>query len=236
MRALPGLALGTALTLGVTSLTGLSAAAQAAETGDPFAARQYGLDQVRAQPAWATSIAGTDRYSTAAAVAAQFFPEAAGAYYASGASYADALGGGAAAVHRGWPLLLTARDSVPSATAKVGSERIVLGGPSAVSEKVRTQLEARRVAGPDRYSTAAAIARDAFADAQVAYLATGLNFPDALAGTPAAARDSAPLLLAATTCVTQATKDAITGLGATSRVVLGGTAVVSDEAADLATC
>lgn len=180
-------------------------------------------------------LSGPDRYATAAVVANRFFPDADGAYYASGEGYADALGGGAAAAHRGWPLLLTAKHNLPGATPTLGAERIVLGGPAAVSEAVRSQLDARRVAGYDRYATAAAIARDAFDSASVAYLATGLNFPDALAGAPAAARDNAPLLLVASDCVTATTRDTFVALGVTSRVVLGGNAV-SNDAAQLTAC
>ena len=183
-----------------------------------------------------TRISGASRYETASAVAARFFPDAAGAYYASGGGYADALGGGAAAAKRGWPLLLTAKDSLPSSTPKIGKDRIVLGGTAAVSEHVRAQLGARRVAGPDRFSTAVAISRDAFSRTAVAYLATGLNFPDALSGAAAAARDNAPLMLAAGDCVSTGTKDAFSDLGVESRVVLGGNAVVSDRAADLTSC
>lgn len=184
----------------------------------------------------ATRVPGNDRYSTAAAVTARFFPDAAGAYYASGAGYADALGGGAAAAERGWPLLLTAKDSVPAATPVIGTERIVLGGPAVISEAVRSTLGARRVAGTDRFSTAAAIALDAFDAADVVYLATGLNFPDALSGAVAAARDDAPLLLTSRDCVASATRDAVMDLGATSRVMLGGAAVVTDRAAALTLC
>lgn len=194
------------------------------------------LDGLRARGIEVSRISGQDRYATASAVASRFFPNPAGAYYASGVTFADALGGGAAAAHRGWPLLLTAKDSVPAATLTVGTERIVLGGQAAISNAVQSQLGARRVAGEDRYATAAAIARDAFATAPVAYLATGLNFPDALAGTPAAARDDAPVLLAAQDCVTAATRDAFSRLGGTSRVVLGGTAAVTVRAAALTTC
>ena len=194
------------------------------------------LGDLRRRGIAVTRVSGADRYATAAAVAARFFPGVDGAFYASGADYADALAGGAAAAHRRWPLLLTARDAVPAATPRVGSQRVVLGGVAAVSERVRSDLGARRIAGRDRYATAAAVAREVFAQASVVHLATGLDFPDALAGTPVAARDGAPLLLAARTCVTPATRDAVTALGARSRVVLGGTAAVSEEAADLRTC
>lgn len=194
------------------------------------------LLELRQGTATVARVSGGDRYATAAAVAGRFFPSPDGAYYASGATYADALGGGAAAARRGWPLLLTAPTALPPATPRVGVERIVLGGPSAVSETVRAQLGARRVAGTDRFSTAAAIARDAWGTSKVAYLATGLNFPDALAGAAAAARDDAPLLLARRDCVSVATRDALLALQARSRMVLGGTGVVGEAAAALQVC
>ena len=132
--------------------------------------------------------------------------------------------------------MLTTSTTVPSSTPIVGTERIALGGSVAITDSVLGQLQARRVAGADRYATAAAIARDAFTSAQTVYLVTALNFPDALAGAPTAARDGAPILLTATDCITQETKDATSALGSASRVVLGGTAAVSDEAAALTVC
>jgi peptidoglycan/xylan/chitin deacetylase (PgdA/CDA1 family) len=52
------------------------------------------------------------------------------------------------------------------------------------------------LAGTDRYGTAVAVAQYAFpSGAPAVFLATGLNFPDALAGVPAAASQRAPILL-----------------------------------------
>lgn len=53
-----------------------------------------------------------------------------------------------------------------------------------------------RLSGPTRYATAASVAAAAFPNgAERAYVATRENFPDALAGVPAAGRNGAPLLL-----------------------------------------
>lgn len=181
-------------------------------------------------------VAGADRYGTAAALQEQFFPDPEGAYYASGETFADALGGGAAAAHRGWPLLLTGQYYVPLATPVVGDERILLGGEGAADEHVRGVLSARRVAGDDRYGTAAATALDAFGSARVAYLATGTTYPDALAGVVAAARDQAPLLITRPSCAPEPIAEAADELGVTARVALGGTAAVNRAAADLQVC
>jgi len=55
-----------------------------------------------------------------------------------------------------------------------------------------------RIAGNDRYSTSVAIARmarDRGADLSTVYVATGTNWPDALAAGPVAAGTQGPLLL-----------------------------------------
>lgn len=181
-------------------------------------------------------VGGRNRYETAAGVAKQFFDlRTSGAYYASGASFADALAGGAAAAQRGVPLLLTANIK-PAATPIVPGDKIALGGASVLSDAAVTPLGARRVFGVDRYATAVAVAKDAFPSARNAYLATGLNFPDALAATPAARRDLAPVLLTRPGCVTAGTAAELARLGAASRLVVGGTTAVSDAAANLVVC
>jgi hypothetical protein len=64
----------------------------------------------------------------------------------------------------------------------------------------------------------------------VVYLATGRNFPDALAGVPAAGRDEAPLLLVEPNCMPAATKRELDRLRPTTTVVLGGASTVTDAA------
>jgi putative cell wall-binding protein len=153
-------------------------------------------------------ISGGDRYGTAAAIAAGHF--AAGVpvvYIASGEGFADALGAGPAAAAQGGPVLLVRRDAIPEATVaqlrRLAPARIVvLGGTKAVSDVVATQLrlfttgEVRRLRGPDRYGTAAAVTAYAFTRrVDTVYVATGAGFADALAGAPAAAQQGSPLLL-----------------------------------------
>jgi hypothetical protein len=62
----------------------------------------------------------------------------------------------------------------------------------------------------------------------VAYVATGLNFPDALAGAAAAGYVGGPLLLVTGTTVPPATAAELSRLRPGSVIVLGGTTVVSD--------
>jgi len=153
-------------------------------------------------------ISGGDRYGTAAAIASGHFDAGVPVVYvASGEGFADALAAGPAAAAQGGPVLLVRPDAIPEATAtelrRLAPGRIVvLGGTKAVSDLVATQLrlfttgEVRRLRGPDRYGTAAAVTAYAFTRrVDTIYVATGAGFADALAGAPAAAQDGSPLLL-----------------------------------------
>ncbi len=189
-----------------------------------------------------TRLAGADRYATAAAVSAATFPAGvAAAYVATGTSFPDALAGGPAAAVAGAPVLLTQPASLPSVTAselsRLRPQRIyVLGGPGAVSDAVvgslrgfATSGEVIRLAGADRYATAAAVSARAFAPgAPVAYVATGANFPDALAGGTAAGRQGGPVLLVGGTGIPSATAAELGRLRPQRIVVLGGPSIVSD--------
>lgn len=179
-------------------------------------------------------IGGANRDETAADVVGKFFDlRRAGAYYAFGTGFADAPTSGAAAAHRGDPLLLTA-SAKSSVTRLVPGDRVALGGPAALSEAAVAELGAPRVFGDD--ANANAVSKDAFPSARTAYLANGLKFPDALSATPAASRDAASILLTHPTSVTPGTATGATRLGATSRIVVGGTTAVSAAAANLLVC
>ena len=120
-------------------------------------------------------IAGADRYETAHRVARLFAPdELPTVYLASGKNYADAVAA-APSVSRESPLILTARNSLHAqarqfltAEGRSIDEVIILGGKAAISEAVEDELRSlglvtRRIAGADRYETAALIAREALA-------------------------------------------------------------------------
>src|SRR5207253_7748423 len=119
------------------------------------------------------------------------------------------------------------------------SRIVVLGGTSSVSEDVAAQLAAyasggvTRLAGPDRWSTAAAISEATFApQAPVAYVANGAAFPDALAGGPAAGAAGGPVLLTDRDTLPPATSDELRRLEPRSIVILGGTTAVSEVVED----
>lgn len=183
-------------------------------------------------------VAGADRFATAAALAQGVAGET--LWVANGGEFADAL---AAAAAGSGPVLLTEAGEVPGPTAQVAEafegEVVAVGGAQMVSDAVVAELGARRVAGADRFETAARIAAHTHPDgAERVYLATGREFPDALAGAPAAAEADAPMLLASGQSLPAATAAAFETLAPSEIVAVGGTAVLDDgvlqDAADAA--
>lgn len=92
-----------------------------------------------------------------------------------------------------------------------------------------------RIAGSDRYATAAAISQQFAAPVSAVYVATGQNFPDALSAAPAAAAAGGPLLLTSPTALPASVRSEIQRLQP-QLVVVGGTGAVSAAVyAELAT-
>jgi putative cell wall-binding protein len=85
-----------------------------------------------------------------------------------------------------------------------------------------------RVAGPDRFATASAIVERFFPSASDAWIATGRNFPDALAGSALAGRDRKPLLLTDGGGLTGSTRHQLARLDPARVFILGSSGVVSD--------
>ena len=186
----------------------------------------------------APRLAGDDRYETAAAVAAKFGTNVPVAYVASGATFADALAGAARAGSQGGPVLLTAAGSLPTATTKAltglkPGRIVVLGGRSAVSDAVLTGLQpyttggVTRVGGDDRYKTAAAVAADYSPGVPTVYVASGADFPDALAAAAVAAARDEPVLLTKPGSLPEDTATAIRRLAPAKIVIMGGIGSVS---------
>ena len=139
------------------------------------------------------------------------------------------------------PLLLSARTGLPGPVgdevARLGvTNAILVGGTAAMSEQVVTDLRSRgvqnvqRIAGADRFDTGLQVARAMGAPRSVAVIASGENgrLADALgAGGPAAATGR-PILLVTRDGVPLPTRQALTEMGTSSTIVVGGPAAISD--------
>ena len=187
---------------------------------------------------------GANRYATAAALSeAHFAPGVSAVFIATGENFPDALAAGPAAgrEREGAPVLLVRQNAVPSETAaelsRLSPGRIVVvGGPAVVSDGVMTTLNGftsgsvTRVWGTNRYGTAAAVSAATFNPLlSTVYVATGANFPDALAGGPAGVIRHGPILLVRQNSVPGETAAELARLAPVRIVVLGGPAVVSDS-------
>ncbi|GAB4278359.1 MAG: hypothetical protein Kow0056_10570 [Coriobacteriia bacterium] len=191
-----------------------------------------------------TSLAGSNRYETAVQASQDAF--AAGSVdtvvIATGENWPDALGGAALAGAVGGPILLTAKDSIPSSVLneidRLGAtDAYILGGFGAVSAGVENTLKGRlsgtvhRLGGSNRYETARLIAEEAVSENPgydgTALIATGSNFPDALAASPLAAAGGWPLFLLEPGGLSSATKNLMDLLGVDHAIILGGPGVVS---------
>jgi putative cell wall-binding protein len=195
---------------------------------------------------------GADRYETSRVIADRAFGRngADTAYIATGANFADALSASAAAGSSNAPVILVPGNAttVDAATkamlTRLGVTSVTIaGGTGAVSagieQSLKTQLGTGNVirrAGVDRYSTSVALNKAAFSSSDVVFFATGLNFPDALAGGALAAVTPGPLYVVPGTCVPKAVLTEISRLGATSIVLFGGRAVLTSAVAELKQC
>jgi phosphatidylinositol-3-phosphatase len=190
-------------------------------------------------------IAGTNRVDTAVQISQASFKKSGSAkavVLARDDQFADALAGGPLAAQMGGPLLLTAPSALdPEAETEIkrvlpsGSTVYLLGGTSALAGSMDTQLQSdgyktSRLAGSDRFGTAVLIAQ-AMGSPTTVFEATGLNYPDALAGVPAAIANKGAILLTSGSSQAAATAKYISGLSRPTRYALGGQAAAADPSA-----
>ena len=186
---------------------------------------------------------GADRYATSAAVVKRFFPAARQIILATGRGYADALVAGATAGRLEAPTLLIdgTRRALTAAEmnrfAAMGTREIILaGGHGSISIPIEQQLrtagfDVRRLGGASRYETGVRVMDHAGTTPPTEILlASGENFPDALAAAALAAQTGAELYLTRSACVPTSPQQAIQTSAATPRTAVGGVAVVSAKA------
>lgn len=183
-------------------------------------------------------IAGSDRYATAVELSRRFHTTASTVYLAAGERYADALVADPAAAADDAPILLVERDTIPAATALelqrlAPSQIVIVGGTAAISTSVEDFLRGSgavvtRIAGADRYATAAELSRTSYpAGSSTVYVAVGTTFADALTTAPAAWADRAPVLLTGAEALPAATSAELARLRPSSIVIVGGTEAIS---------
>lgn len=194
------------------------------------------FDQLGGYADEVTRIDGATRFDSSRNLVATAFDSARTVYIATGNTFPDALSAGGAAGSIDAPVLLVNghSDSVNPADAallaSLGTTRVIIaGGPASVSpEYLRAVadlpgvVEVTRRAGRDRFEASFVINQQAFPAADVIMLATGLNFPDALAGGPLAGAWGAPTYLIGRDCVPYIVVSVVVSKQPHLIVVLGG--------------
>ncbi|MGD7044726.1 cell wall-binding repeat-containing protein [Jeotgalibacillus proteolyticus] len=164
-------------------------------------------------------ISGKDRYETSVNVAKELgLTEL--AVVVNGNSYADALSIAPIASWIGMPILLTKSDSIPPALQEykktIENQTFIIGGKSIVSDKVAKSFpSAKRLSGANRYETNSEIINyfhnlDSV-NMSTVFIATGQNFPDALAGSAFAGINGNPIILTNPMSPKQTTIDTVSG-------------------------
>jgi putative cell wall-binding protein len=168
-------------------------------------------------------VSGATRYETAIEISKEGWQDGADTVVlAMGMNFPDALAGAPLAYKYNAPILLTESAKLTPATKKeiqrLGANRvIILGSEVAVSIAVEAELgsmnlkEVRRIGGKTRFETAELIAKELGSTSGKAIVATGFNFPDALAVAPFAARNGIPILLTDANYIPDITMQALKG-------------------------
>jgi lactocepin len=182
-------------------------------------------------------ISGSSRFSTAAAIAGEVAPTGVSeAVVVNGLNFPDALSVASYAAAKALPIFLTESDKLPKATKdalhELGvSKTYVVGGQQVVKNDVLIELpNPVRINGNDRYHTSVEVAKFFKASSNHYYVATGLQFADALAGAALAAKDDTGILLVGQD-VSASVEKFVKNNGVEKITVIGGKGVVSEEVA-----
>ena len=188
---------------------------------------------------------GATRYDTAAALFNSEFSGAPEVVLSSGAAFPDALSANYLAGSFGTGTLLTQRNTLSTAARRSiissGVDKVdITGGFGAVSLTVENQIKAMhvgnvstapfikvdRLGGTDRYATNRLINESVFVQTPTVLLASGRNFPDALALGPVAYQGF-PLILTGGTTLGASESAQLREFKPVNVVIAGGTGVVS---------
>ena len=206
-------------------------------------------NKLKAEGLNTSRIAGKNRFETATKIAEKVKDKPEDVFFVYGNGFADALSVSAVAAANGAPIIyLNTKGILDKATASYlasikGSVKsaYVIGGEGVISNDMMKKAGAAlgvtptRIFGANRFDTCVAV-NEKFADVlggNTICVATGMDFPDALAGGVYAAKNKAPLFLINSKTKTATLSENQTAYlkakAAGNIVAFGGTGAVSDE-------
>lgn len=185
-------------------------------------------------------LAGANRYETASLIGEKF-GQAETVLLANSGNFPDALVAANLADSLASPILLTdglgLSEETKGAIGKLGPARLILlGGENSISLGLEEDLRAQgytvdRISGANRYETAVNLASQVQPKDYV-YLASGENYPDALAISSLATKDQTPILLTAKDGLSPETRSYLEDKGITRLIIAGGLGTVSQKVTD----
>lgn len=198
-------------------------------------------NQLKAMNINVTRIAGVDRFETSIGVAnkmAEKKGEASSIFLVNGedGNFADAISISTIAASKAIPIILSTKDVIPDCVktylAKLSiTKSYLLGGLGVLSANIQSQVSApERIAGNDRFLTNLAVIKRFSADYKYdsVFIASGLNFPDALSSSALGARTASPVILVDTIILSETSIYINSKVNDNSKIiVIGGPAVVS---------
>ena len=188
---------------------------------------------------------GVNRYQTAIEVSRRTFSAARSVVLASGEDFPDALSAASLAGALEAPVLLTMKTALPhglfAEVKRLGATKVyIIGGEGAIAPEVEMSIigagiAVERIGGWNRFETAVRVARATIAkrgtvaEPGLVFVARGDDFPDAVSAAPAAFASRVPILLVRQTSVPTPTAAAVSELGMTEAIILGGIGAIQDQ-------
>lgn len=182
-------------------------------------------------------ISGKNRFEVAVNISQEGWTESSNTVILTNYNaYADALAASPLAFQEDAPILLTKKERLSEETRREilrlnPKKIIIVGGTGSVGETVVKELEGvgfntvERIGGKNRFEVSLNIAKK-LNTTDTAIIADGMNFPDALAIAPYAARNGHPILLANKDTLPEETKQALLDKQIKQTIIVGGEASV----------
>lgn len=184
-------------------------------------------------------LGGSDRYETSVRIAQEVASSTGEVAVAYGLGFADGLSISSIAAFKGFPILLTATNSIPSSvSAYLNSINVtrtyVVGSEGVVSQNVANNLKSVvRLGGSNRYETNLSVFNRFKSQLNLSdiYITSALDFPDALSSSALAARSKSFVVLSNTTIVDSSVKSLISNNSSSinKAYVLGSNGLITDS-------
>ncbi|MDP4177397.1 MAG: cell wall-binding repeat-containing protein [Bacillota bacterium] len=189
-----------------------------------------------------TRLEGQDRFGTNKAIEQQLnVQKGTPVILATANDFPDSLSISSIAAIKGWPIILTNSEGLSKSAQDMISEIspsqvYLIGGEGVLKPQIISDVKSLepnigdqniiRISGQNRYSTSQQVMKYFGLSTNNCVLATGVNFPDGIAGGVLAAKLNAPILLIDNGSANEQ-KQYLDSVNITSLTILGGTGAVS---------